>query len=138
MEDVWFAVVLASCLVALGNWRAGIYAGLLLDCVRDPVRKLADDHSVLITIGGAAVWGAVLLRMLIDHQAELRVLLQRYPALRPMIVFLLMAVIPVLPSDLAVRSSKYRCTPEVPEPVSSVPCRMVSTARRSASSCSPR
>lgn len=94
MEDVWFAIVIASCLVALGSWRAGIYAGLLLDCIRDPIRKLADDQSVLITIGGAAVWGAVLARMLLDHQSELRVFLQRYPVLRSMIVFLLMAIVP--------------------------------------------
>jgi hypothetical protein len=94
VEDLWYAVVLAGCLVALGSWRAGIYAGLLLDCLRDPVRKLTDDQSIVITIGGAAVWGAVLVRMLIDHQSEIRVFLQRYPPLKPMIVFMLMAVIP--------------------------------------------
>lgn len=87
-------MVLAGCLVALGNWRAGIYAGLLLDCLRDPVRKLVEDQSVLITIGGAAVWGAMLLRMLIDHQSEIGTLLRRYPAMRSMIAFLLLAVIP--------------------------------------------
>ncbi|MFO1095500.1 MAG: hypothetical protein U0992_19680 [Planctomycetaceae bacterium] len=94
MQDLWFAIVLAACLVAMGNWRAGIYAGLLLDCLRDPIRKLVDDQSVLITIGGAAVWGAVLVRMLIDHQSELRIFLQRYPTMRPMIVFLLLAIVP--------------------------------------------
>ena len=94
MHDVWYAMVLAGCLVALGNWRAGIYAGLLLDCLRDPMRKLADDQSVLITIGGAAVWGAMLLRMLIDHQSELRLFLQRYPTMRMTVAFLLLAVIP--------------------------------------------
>jgi hypothetical protein len=94
VQDVWYGLVLVGCLVALGNWRAGIYAGLLLDCLRDPIRKLAEDQSVLITIGGAAVWGAMLLRMLIDHQAELRIFLQRYPLLRMMIAFLLLAIVP--------------------------------------------
>src|SRR5262245_41894919 len=94
IEDIWYAVVIAASLVALGSWRAGIYAGLLLDCLRDPVRKLATDQTVLVTIGGAAVWGAVLARMLLDHQSEIRTMLQRYPALKPMIAFLLLAVIP--------------------------------------------
>lgn len=94
MEDFWYALVIAGCLVAIGNWRAGIYAGLILDCLRDPVRKLVDDQTVLITISGAAVWGAVLVRMLIDHHADIGTFLQRYRPVRPMIVFLLMAVIP--------------------------------------------
>jgi len=94
VDDVWYAIVLAGSLVALGNWRAGIYAGLLLDCLRDPVRKLAADQSVMITIGGAVVWAAVLARMLIDHQSEIRTMLRRYPPLKPMIAFLLLAVVP--------------------------------------------
>jgi len=94
LEDIWYAVVIGAALVALGNWRAGIYAGLLVDCLRDPVRKLVADQSVLITITGAAVWAAVLARMLIDHQSEIRTMLQRYPSLKPMIAFLLMAVLP--------------------------------------------
>jgi hypothetical protein len=94
LEDIWYAVAIAGALVALGNWRAGIYAGLLLDCLRDPVRKLAPDQPVLITIAGAAVWAAVLARMLIDHQSEVRTMLRRYPPLKPMIAFLLLAVVP--------------------------------------------
>lgn len=94
LEDLWYAVVLAGCLVAVANWRAGIYAGLLLDCLRDPVRKMASDQSVMITIGGAAVWAAVLARMLIDHHTEIGTLLRRYPPLRPMVAFLLLAIVP--------------------------------------------
>jgi hypothetical protein len=94
IEGVWYVLVAVCCVIALSNWRVGIYLGVLLDCLRDPARKLADDQTVLITLTGVAVWGAVILRAYQEQQGELRMIFSRYPRLRTMRSCLVLAMIP--------------------------------------------
>ncbi|MFG0334286.1 MAG: hypothetical protein ACF8TS_13050, partial [Maioricimonas sp. JB049] len=91
IELLWYAFVFVSCAIALANWRTGLYLGVTLDCLRDPVRKLVDDHSVLITLSGVAIWGIIILRAYGQHQNELRKAFARYRHLQPLFTCLALA-----------------------------------------------
>ena len=61
MELLYYAVVMLVILIALGDWRSALYLCVLLDALRDPVRKLTEGQPVAITIAGASVWAVVAL-----------------------------------------------------------------------------
>ncbi|CAK9009170.1 Alpha-D-kanosaminyltransferase (2'-deamino-2'-hydroxyneamine 1-alpha-D-kanosaminyltransferase) (Glycosyltransferase KanE) (Kanamycin biosynthesis protein E), partial [Durusdinium trenchii] len=94
MDILYFAVITGSCIIAATNWRWGLYAGILVDVLRDPARKLSDDQSVLYTFAGAAVWGIVIARALVEAQPELLNLFRRYPRLRTATTCISLAIIP--------------------------------------------
>ncbi len=83
-----------ACLFAFTEWRRGIYVGILIDVLRDPVRKLVPEQPVIITLSGVLVWLCVVLTVLLAHRDQLRLLYQKYPRLRTAMHLLLMALIP--------------------------------------------
>jgi len=92
-ELIFLAAVAVSSLVALGNWRSSLYLIVLLDVLRDPVRKIASGHSLLITLSATLVWGAALVgSMSTDH--SLKRLLQDVPRLRNTIQLFTLALLP--------------------------------------------
>lgn len=94
MVEIYYLAIAIAVLISLVSWRAGLYLAVLFDVVRDPVRKLSDDHSVFITVAAAAIWGAVFLGLLFSDMSLIRLSLSRYPSLRRGITWLVMAVIP--------------------------------------------
>ncbi|EMI17910.1 membrane protein, partial [Rhodopirellula maiorica SM1] len=61
MTFAYYIFVFFAAMVAYGDFRRGIYLAIILDLLRDLVRKADPTQSVLITLAGAAVWGAVFL-----------------------------------------------------------------------------
>ncbi len=94
IELVWYAIVALACLIAAGNWRKGVYAGVLIDVLRDPVRKLIPEQPVMITLSGTAVWLCIIVAVLLSRRDQLKLLKQRYPQLRVAMTLLLLAIIP--------------------------------------------
>lgn len=94
MEAVYYDIVGFCCLIALGNWRVGIFAIILIDVVRDPVRKLVPDHPVMITLAASAVWAAIFVGVYQKHHAQLRLGVRVYPRMRRVVLFLLAAILP--------------------------------------------
>ncbi len=94
IENIWYSSVIICCILALSNWRLGIYLGILLDCLRDPLRKLTIDQSVLITLTGMLVWGFVIVGAIQQNQTELRQIFQRYRSIRSMLGALTLALVP--------------------------------------------
>lgn len=94
MELVYY-LILAACFVAcLANWRVGLYLCVLMDVVRDPVRKLTEDQSVLLTIATASLWLAVFLGVVARDQAQMWSAFRRYPGLKWGVVLLVLAILP--------------------------------------------
>jgi len=95
METIYYALVAVAFFLAIGNWRAGLYACILFDAMRDPIRKLSADQPVAITVAVCVVWIGVFLGAAKTHRAELRDAMRRqFPKLRAGIQCLVVALIP--------------------------------------------
>jgi hypothetical protein len=94
VEYGFLTLVAMSCLVAVTNWRTALYLCLIIDVVRDPVRKLMDDQPVWITVAGAIPWVVVMLRAFSSEQQELRDIFTRYPQMLRAVVVFLVALTP--------------------------------------------
>ncbi len=52
------------------NWRRAIYFAIIFDVIRDPVRKLDPEESVLITVSVLVLWVMISIGAWISSQAE--------------------------------------------------------------------
>lgn len=108
MELLYFGVIGFCFLLAVSNWRAGIYACLVLDVVRDPVRKLVAGHSVWITVAVGLVWFGVFLGVLSQHRSVLRHALRQYAQIRRAILLVVVALLPGAALAVILYPSGYR------------------------------
>ena len=91
---LWYVLVLTCCGVALWDWRKGLYAGLVIDILRDVARKAVDGNSVAITLSGCAVWGVVIVACVLKERRSVRRLLVNYPHFKNASIGVLVALIP--------------------------------------------
>lgn len=94
IELIWYTAAAAACIFALADWRKAIYVGIVLDVVRDPVRKLIPGEPVLVTLSGVAIWLTIVVTVAISRRDQLKLLYQKYPLLRTAIHLLLIALLP--------------------------------------------
>ena len=95
METIYYALVAVAFFLAISNWRAGLYACVLFDGLRDPIRKLCADQPIAITIAVAVIWLGVFIGLLNAHRAELvRGVRHQYPKVGIGIQCLVVALIP--------------------------------------------
>ncbi|HET6426668.1 MAG TPA: hypothetical protein VFG20_23450 [Planctomycetaceae bacterium] len=94
MEYAFLTLVALCCFVTVMNWRVGLYACLIIDVVRDPIRKLVDDQPVWVTIAGAIPWMVVMLRAFHTEQTEFRAMVVRYPQMLQALGVFLVALAP--------------------------------------------
>jgi hypothetical protein len=57
------ALIAAATLVALKKWRAGVFWGIAVGMLQDPIRKLTPDAPAIMAVSSFPVWTAVLLRL---------------------------------------------------------------------------
>ncbi len=94
IEYAFYAIVAAAALVALWNWRAALYVCILLDIARDPVRKMAPGHPLLITLSINAVWVAIAIGVLAQERRRIAEMTRRYPKLKTAAMLLVVAIVP--------------------------------------------
>ncbi len=94
MEYAYIALIAFTGIIALTNWRYALYLCLVVDLVRDPVRKLAYDQPVWITVAGVLPWLLVMLKAFSQEQPELRAIFQRYPRTATILGLVIVALIP--------------------------------------------
>lgn len=94
MELLYFGLVGLSFLVALSNWRVGVYACLVLDVLRDPIRKLSEGHSVWITVAIGLVWFGVFIGALGENRQYLQHALRQYWRMRKAFQLVVLALLP--------------------------------------------
>jgi hypothetical protein len=107
MLEMYAVILFAACVLALVDWRIGIYAAVFIDLIRDPFRKLIDDQPVAVTVSGCAVWGIVLIRVMISEQNELKRLWRAYSGFRMAILCLTMAIVPAAMLSLVLYRNGY-------------------------------
>lgn len=94
VEVIWYVCVVAACIAAVADWRRGVYLGILIDAVRDPVRKLAPEQPVLITLSGAGVWLVIVMVAALTRRSDLRTMFRNYPGLRTALHLVIIALLP--------------------------------------------
>ena len=94
IETIWYSIIGLCCLFALADWRKAIFVGILLDVLRDPVRKLTPEQPVAITLSVAVVWLLIVLVAGLSNAGQVRALFRNYPKLRAAFQLGVMALIP--------------------------------------------
>ena len=104
----YFALLGLSCLLALSNWRKAVYAAIALDFLRDPVRKLDQGESVLITVSVLGLWGVIMISAWGKSQREIHEFFRFNPRLLQAFRLLLLAILPGCVISLIFYSGGYR------------------------------
>ena len=108
VELLYYAAVAAAMTAALADWRRGLYLALFFEALRDPVRKIADGHSVLVTIAAGLVWATVFLGASRKLGPRLFLVLRQLPSLRNAITCLFVALAPAVLVSSISYSGGYR------------------------------
>lgn len=87
------AVVFAG-IVTLVNWRWGLYLIVLLDVLRDPVRKLSEEQSVIFTLTVNSLWLAAFAAAYGESKAQMSSILQRHKMLGTVLNLVIFAILP--------------------------------------------
>ncbi|MEQ9411985.1 MAG: hypothetical protein RIK87_30015 [Fuerstiella sp.] len=94
IEAIWYCCVVLACLIALADWRRGLYAGILIDVLRDPIRKLIPEQPVVVTLSGSVVWLVIVAVAAFARRNDLRTLFRNYPGVRTAVHLLIIALLP--------------------------------------------
>ncbi|MCA9029502.1 MAG: hypothetical protein KDA66_01770 [Planctomycetaceae bacterium] len=94
IEIAFFGVIALFTFIAISNWRVGLYLAIFADVMRDPVRKLSESQSVLLTVVGAVVWGGVLLGALNAEGKEMWAIFRRYRKFATALNCMILSLIP--------------------------------------------
>ena len=80
IDDLFYLCVGVSILLAFVNWRWALYACVILDVIRDPVRKLSSGHSVMITQAVNVIWVFIAIAVVSHERRRLLELVQKISA----------------------------------------------------------
>ncbi|GAB5442262.1 MAG: hypothetical protein Fues2KO_26110 [Fuerstiella sp.] len=94
LELIWYCIAIAGCVFALADWRKAIYVGIVIDALRDPVRKLIPEQPILITLSGVGIWLVIVVMVLVSRRDQLKILYANYPKLRSAVHLMLIALVP--------------------------------------------
>ncbi len=94
MDTVFYIIVGIGTLFAIADWRAGVMIAIVLDCFRDPVRKLTDGEPTLLTYCVCAVWGAAFVNLFMSGNPMLRRIRRQFPWLERSLTWYVMGLIP--------------------------------------------
>ncbi|MEO1617957.1 MAG: hypothetical protein AAFV88_19035 [Planctomycetota bacterium] len=101
MEIFFYILVGIGSLVAITDWRAGLMIAIVLDCFRDPVRKLSDGEPTLLTYCVCAIWGAAAVNVMFGGDRGLRQIRQRFPWIERAVILYIAGLLPGAALSLA-------------------------------------
>ncbi|QEF99469.1 hypothetical protein Mal15_35340 [Stieleria maiorica] len=94
MEFIFYITVGIGALLAATDWRLGLPIAIVLDCVRDPVRKLADGEPTLVTYCVSVVWAAAFVNLFFGAGTGLRQIRSRFPWVEKVITWYVLGLLP--------------------------------------------
>lgn len=94
MESIFYVLVATATLFAFVDWRSGLIAAIILDCLRDPVRKLSDGEPTLITYCVCSIWGAAFVNLIFSNNRGLTLFRKRFPWVGRAVVWYLLGLLP--------------------------------------------
>lgn len=104
----YFALLAASCLLALADWRKAIYPAIFLDFLRDPVRKLDPGEPVTITISVLALWGVITLSAWVQSRQQIQLAIREHPKVIAAFRLLVIALVPGCILSLLMYAGGYK------------------------------
>lgn len=93
IETVFYSAVGLVCLFAMSNWRIGLYLLVVMDVLRDPVRKMSETKSIWITLSVNAIWVAILVGM-VSQSSPVSRLVKARPRLKLALQLLVFSLLP--------------------------------------------
>ncbi len=91
----YYCLIAIAAVVALVDWRRAMLLCLVLDVLRDPVRKLVVGHPVLITLAVGLLWCAIFAGMyLSERDRGMTRFVRLYPRSRAAFALLLLGLLP--------------------------------------------
>lgn len=94
MDTVFYIVVGIGTLFAITDWRAGLMIAIVLDCFRDPVRKMTDGEPTLLTYCVCVVWGAAFVNLFMSGNPMLRQIRRQFTWLERSMTWYVMGLLP--------------------------------------------
>lgn len=94
MEMLMLVMIIVCGLVALTNWRHGIFLVIIVDALRDPIRKIAPEQPVWISQAIILDWAVIIGMCLTTNNRVLRVVRRVFPRLRQGTIFFIAALVP--------------------------------------------
>lgn len=91
---IYYIAVGIGALVAIADWRAGLMAAIVLDCIRDPARKLSEGEPTLATYCVCVVWGAAAINLFFGGDQGLWQIRKRFPWLERAMTWYLLGLFP--------------------------------------------
>jgi hypothetical protein len=90
------SLIAICCAVAISNWRLAMYLGIVVDVLRDPIRKLTIGEPAWMTQAMIPVWFCIFAGCLAQQPGVVRQLGRVFPGVRKGTRFLLLALLPGL------------------------------------------
>lgn len=94
LELTFHLLVVLSSIITIANWRYGLYLIVILDILRDPVRKLSEGHSVLFTLSVNSLWLTAFLAAYGESRDQMMGILSKHPLLRTTLNLIVIAILP--------------------------------------------
>ncbi|KAA5543827.1 hypothetical protein FYK55_11705 [Roseiconus nitratireducens] len=94
VESFFYITVAVGALFAITDWRAGVMIAIILDCFRDPIRKVSEGEPTLVTYCVCAVWGAAFVNLFFGGNPGLRKVRARFPWLEKSLTWYVLGLIP--------------------------------------------
>lgn len=94
MEMLMLGLVVVCGMVAFANWRHAVFLVIILDAVRDPIRKIAPGQPVWISQAIIVVWAAIIVVCFSKNVHLLRRIRKNFPRLQQGTILFIAALIP--------------------------------------------
>lgn len=94
MDFIFYITVAIGALVAVTDWRVGLPIAIVLDCLRDPVRKLTEGEPTLVTYCVSVVWAASFVGLFFGSEGGLRQIRTRFPWVERVITWYVLGLLP--------------------------------------------
>ncbi|OUT54278.1 MAG: hypothetical protein CBB71_22845 [Rhodopirellula sp. TMED11] len=94
MANAFYLLCLIGGLIGARNWKHGLVIAMILDCARDPVRKLVPGEPTTITYAVGLVWAGLMLNMLVSQRKRLMEIRQRFLWIDQVVILLLCSLVP--------------------------------------------
>lgn len=101
MDQIFYIVVGLGIVAAIADWRAGLVVAIVLDCFRDPVRKMTEGEPTLLTYVVCLIWAAAFVNLFFGGNRGIRRVRARFPWVERSITWYLLGLLPGVVLSLA-------------------------------------
>ncbi|WP_182864974.1 hypothetical protein [Stieleria mannarensis] len=94
MDLIFYIIVAIGALVAIADWRSGLVIAIVLDCLRDPIRKMTEGEPTTLTYCVCVIWGVAAVNLIFAGDRGLRTIRNRFPWIERSVMWYVMGLVP--------------------------------------------